>query len=42
MEEMLARKLLHLVIHNQVFTADSTLRLTAQSSDDFLGNSNDR
>jgi hypothetical protein len=42
MEEMLAGKLLHLVIHNQVFAADSTLRLTTQSSHDFLGNSNDR
>ena len=38
MEKMLARQLLHLVIHNQVFTTNSTLRLNAQSSNDFLGN----
>lgn len=36
MEKMLARQLLHLVVHNQVFTANGTLRLTTQSGNDFL------
>jgi hypothetical protein len=39
MEKVLARQLLHLVIHNQVLPANSTLGLTTQSSNDFFGNS---
>ena len=42
MEKVLARQLLHLVIHNQVFPANSTLSLTTQSSNDFFGNSYNR
>jgi hypothetical protein len=42
MEKVLARQLLHLVIHNQVFPANSTLSLTTQSSNDFFSYSYNR
>ena len=42
MEKVLARQLLHLVIHNQVFSANSTLSLAAQPSNDFFSNSYNR